>query len=44
MSVNVQVIRDAERVRVRVVVRVAPVAVVTAAVVVSLPDDDEHER
>ena len=44
MSVNVQVIRDAEHARVRVVVRVAPVAVVTAAVVVALPDDDDDER
>ena len=44
MSVNLQVIRDAEHARVRVVVRVAPVAVITAAVVVALSDGDEHER
>ena len=44
MSVGVHVEEDVKDARVRVVLRVAPVAVVTAAVVVALPDVDKREQ
>ena len=44
MSVGVHSVKEAEHARVRVVVRVAPVAVVTAAVMVALPDEDNDEQ
>ena len=44
MSVGVHSVKEAEHARVRVVVRVAPVAVVTDAVMVALPDEDNDEQ
>ena len=44
MPVGVHVEEDVKDARVRVVVRVAPVAVVTAAVMVALPDEDNDEQ